>query len=82
MATRKVARKGGKNTRRNMKGGQCMKGGKQNMMGGKYTMMGGKRKGTPWTAFVKKIHMQLKKKNPSASLGDAMKAASKRKSEM
>ena len=80
MATRKVARKGGKKTRRNMKGGQCMKGGKQ-MMGGK-PMMGGKRKGTPWTAFVKKIHTELKKKNPSASLGDAMKAASKRKSEM
>ena len=74
MATRKVARKGGKKTRRNMKGGQCMKGGKP--------MMGGKRKGTPWTAFVKKIHTELKKKNPSASLGDAMKAASKRKSEM
>jgi hypothetical protein len=40
------------------------------------------RKGTPWTAFVKKIHTELKRKNPGASLGDAMKAASKRKSEM
>jgi hypothetical protein len=33
MATRKVARKGGKKTRRAMKGGQCMKGGQNKMMG-------------------------------------------------
>ena len=39
-------------------------------------------KGTPWTAFVKKIYAELKKKNPNAKLGDAMKAASKRKAEM
>jgi hypothetical protein len=74
-----------------MKGGQCMKGGQNKMMGGQNKMMGGQnkmmggkrsRKGTPWTAFVKKIYAQLKKKNPNASLGDAMKAASKRKSEM
>jgi len=38
--------------------------------------------GSKWTRFVKKVHQQLKKKNPKASLGDAMKAASKRKSEM
>ena len=82
MATRKVGRKGGKKTRRNnMMGGQCMKGG-QYMKGDKPTMMGGKRKGTPWTAFVKKIHKELKKKKAGASLGDAMKEASRRKSEM
>jgi len=40
------------------------------------------KKGTPWTAFVKKIYAELKRKNPGAKLGDAMKAASKRKHEM
>jgi len=40
------------------------------------------RKATPWTAFVKKIYAELKKKNKDAKLGDAMKEASKRKSEM
>lgn len=39
-------------------------------------------KGTPWTAFVKKIYTEMKRKNPDAKLGDAMKAASKRKAEM
>ena len=46
----------------------------------KKTRKGGK--GTPWTAFVKKIYAELKRKNPNAKLGDAMKAASKRKAEM
>jgi hypothetical protein len=40
------------------------------------------RKGSKWTDFVKKIHMELKRKNPDSKLGDAMKAASKRKHEM
>jgi hypothetical protein len=40
------------------------------------------KKGTPWTAFVKKIYAELKRKDPNAKLGDAMKAASKRKAEM
>jgi hypothetical protein len=44
------------------------------------TRKGGK--GTPWTAFVKKIYSEMKRKNPDAKLGDAMKAASKRKAEM
>ena len=35
-----------------------------------------------WTAFVKKIYSEMKRKNPNVKLGDAMKAASKRKSEM
>ena len=39
-------------------------------------------KGTKWTAFVKKIYGEMKKKNPSVKLGAAMKDASKRKSEM
>ena len=38
--------------------------------------------GTPWTKFVKKIYNEMKAKNPNTKLGDAMKAASKRKSEM
>lgn len=39
-------------------------------------------KGTPWTAFVKKIYNEMKKKDPNVKLGAAMKAASKRKAEM
>ena len=42
----------------------------------------GGKKGTPWTAFVKKVYAEMKKKNPDAKLGDAMNAASKRKAEM
>jgi adenosine/AMP kinase len=42
----------------------------------------GTRKGTPWTAFVKKIYTEMKKKNPNVKLGAAMKEASRRKSEM
>lgn len=50
---------------------------------GKKTRKGTRgKKGTPWTAFVKKIYAELKRKNPDAKLGDAMKAASKRKAEM
>jgi hypothetical protein len=44
------------------------------------TRKGGK--GTPWTKFVKKIFTELKKKNKTAKLGDAMKEASRRKKEM
>ena len=40
------------------------------------------RKVSKWTAFVKKIYVEMKKKNKNVKLGDAMKAASKRKSEM
>jgi hypothetical protein len=43
---------------------------------------GGKGKGTKWTRFVQKIYQELKQKNPNTKLKDAMKAASKRKSEM
>jgi hypothetical protein len=41
-----------------------------------------KGKGTKWTRFVQKIFQELKQKNPDVKLKDAMKAASKRKSEM
>ena len=32
-----------------------------------------------WLSLVKSVHAELKRKNPDASLGDAMKEASKRK---
>ena len=41
-----------------------------------------KGKGTKWTRFVQKIYQELKRNNPNTKLKDAMKAASKRKSEM
>lgn len=47
---------------------------------------GSKRRGTrkisKWTAFVKKIYTEMKKKDKNVKLGDAMKEASRRKSEM
>ena len=46
------------------------------------TRKSSKKAGTPWTQFVKKIYTEMKKKNPNVKLGDAMKEASKRKSEM
>jgi hypothetical protein len=39
-------------------------------------------KAMKWTGFVKKIYQEMKKKNPNVKLGEAMKEASKRKSEM
>ncbi len=48
--------------------------------GRKTRKMGGKAK--QWTAFVKKIYLEMKRKNPAAKLGQAMKEASRRKSEM
>ena len=53
---------------------------------GSRKMSGGSRKVgkkmSKWTAFVQKIFKELKKKNKDAKLGDAMKEASRRKSEM
>jgi hypothetical protein len=40
------------------------------------------KKMSSWTSFVKKIYSEMKRKNPNVKLGDAMHAASKRKSEM
>ena len=42
----------------------------------------GKGKGTKWTRFVQKVYKEMKQNNPDVKLKDAMKAASKRKSEM
>ena len=49
--------------------------------GGKKTRKMGKKM-SKWTALVKKIYGELKRKNPDAKLGDAMKEASRRKNEM
>ena len=40
------------------------------------------KKVSKWTSFVKKIYGEMKRKDKNVSLGDAMKMASKRKSEM
>ena len=39
-------------------------------------------KAMKWTGFVKKIYQEMKKKDPNVKLGEAMKEASERKSEM
>jgi hypothetical protein len=48
---------------------------------GKKTRKMGKKM-SKWTMLVKKIYGELKRKNPDAKLGDAMKEASRRKHEM
>ena len=56
---------------------------RQSRRGGKTPSKGKtKGKGTKWTRFVQKIYQEMKQKNPDVKLKDAMKAASKRKSEM
>lgn len=50
--------------------------------GGKRKTRKMNKKASQWTAFVKKIYMEMKRKNPSVKLGAAMKEASRRKSEM
>lgn len=61
---------------------QMAKGTRSNRKAAKKGTRKGKRAGTPWTKFVKKIYNEMKAKNPNTKLGDAMRAASKRKSEM
>ena len=58
---------------------KALKGGKRSA---RKTMKGGKRKASPWNKFVQKIYNEMKKKDKDASFGDALKEASKRKSEM
>jgi hypothetical protein len=50
--------------------------------GGKRKTRKMNKKASQWTAFVKKIYLEMKKKNPNVKLGAAMKEASRRKSEM
>ena len=71
---------------RRMSGGK-RKTKKNVMMGGKRktkknVMMGGKRKASPWNKFVKKIFSEMRRKDKDATFGDALKEASRRKSEM
>lgn len=67
---------GGKRKRNNM----TMEGGKRKR--NNMTMEGGKRKASPWNKFVKKIFSEMRRKDKDASFGDALKEASRRKSEM
>ena len=46
------------------------------------TMRGGKRKASPWNKFVKKVFSDMRRKDKKASFGDALKWASKHKSQM
>lgn len=81
-------------TRRTRKNNMAMEGGKRkkkdDMEGGKRKkkndmMEGGRRKtrkASPWNKFVKKIFEEMRRKDKDASFGDALKAASRRKSEM
>lgn len=50
--------------------------------GGKRKTRKMNKKASQWTAFVKKIYMEMKRKNPAVKLGAAMKEASRRKAEM
>jgi hypothetical protein len=64
-------------------------GGQKNMeqMGGKrkgtrknnMNQMGGKRKASPWNKFVKKVYEEMKRKSKSATFGEALEEASRRK---
>jgi len=40
---------------------------------------GGKRAASSWNKAVKKVFEEMRRKNPAASFGDALKEASKRK---
>ena len=62
--TRRANRKGSRKASR--KGGASRKG-------------AATRKGGDWAASVKRVYAELKRKNPSARLGDAMKEASRRR---
>jgi len=68
-----------KGTRKN---NMDMYGGKRKNSRKNATMSGGKRKASSWNKFVKKIFSEMRRKDKDASFGDALKEASKRKSEM
>ena len=42
-------------------------------------MSGGKRKASPWNKLVKSVFDEMRRKDKSASFGDALKEASRRK---
>jgi len=57
-------------TRRNRKGSR---------KASRKTQSGGKRALTPWNKLVKRTYDEMKRKDRTASFGDALKEASKRK---
>ena len=59
-----------------------MAGGKRKKNAVNSTMSGGKRKASPWNKFVKKVFTDLRRKDKDATFSDALKWASKHKSEM
>lgn len=61
--SRKASRKGSRKASR-----KTMKGGKK-----------GSRKGGDWAQSVKRVYAEMKRKDSNASLGDAMKEASRRR---
>lgn len=62
-------------TRKNRRNSRKQEGGRRKRSGTR--KLG--RKASDWSAAVKRVYQELKRKNPSARLGDAMKEASKRK---
>ncbi len=63
-----------KNTRKN----NAMAGGKRGKKSKKGTRKGRKGGQTPWMKLVMETYREMKKRNPSTRLGDAMKEAKKR----
>lgn len=76
--TRRMSGGKRKGTRKN----NMMEGGKRKGTRKNNVMEGGKRKASPWNKFVKKIFGEMRRKDKDASFGDALKEASRRKSEM
>ena len=52
---------------------------RKTMKGGKKDSKKGSRKGGDWAQSVKRVYAEMKRKDSSASLGDAMKEASRRR---
>jgi hypothetical protein len=56
-----------------------MMGGKRRKSKATRKMSGGKRKPSPWNKMVKSVFDEMRRKDKSASFGDALKEASRRK---
>ena len=54
-------------------------GGKRNKRHARHTRKQSKKGGTPWTKFVTSVYREMKQKDSSVKLRDAMKEASRRK---
>ena len=52
---------------------------RKTMKGGKKDSKKGSRKGGDWAEAVKRVYAEMKRKDSNASLGDAMKEASRRR---